>query len=164
MALMQVKGGGWLLIASLYLWTGQPLHSDGNSAILSAVVEWIIKLGLPWMVAADWHNDPEALTDSHFNSAVHGVVKSSQEHTCRSKGTLSKIDYFWMDHRLAGTVRQPKVLADALSPAHTGNGRVGPGVASLLRQDIVAAKTMARSQATRAAAESAGLSGTVPRG
>ena len=85
MALMQVKGG-WLLLASLYLWTGQPLHSDGNSAILSVIVGWIIKLGLPWLVAADWQNDPAALADRHFNRAVHGVVKSPQEHTCRSNG------------------------------------------------------------------------------
>ena len=44
MALMQVKGSAWLLVFSLYLWTGQPLSSPGNAAILDVVVQWVTKL------------------------------------------------------------------------------------------------------------------------
>ena len=107
-----------MLLASLYLWTGQPLHSEGNCAIITAIVDWIVKLGLPWLVAADWQNKPAELENSHFDSAANGVVKCSQEHTCRSKGVLNNIDYFWTDRKLAGTVRQPKVLAEAPFSPH----------------------------------------------
>ena len=116
MALMQVRGSNWLAVFSLYLWTGQNLSSNANAAILQEVVRWINKLGLCWIVGADWQNTPEQLASSCFNSAVRGVVIAPPTGTCRVKGTERTIDFFWADKRIAGTCGEAAVADAPFAP------------------------------------------------
>ena len=116
MALMKVRGNSWLLLFSLYLWTGQAIGSPANAAILQQVVTWITRLGLCWVVGADWQNTPDQLEDSCFNAAVRGVVLAPKKGTCRSKGSDRTIDFFWVDRRIAGTCGEATVADAPFAP------------------------------------------------
>ena len=118
MALMQVKGGTWIMAFSLYLWTGQALTATGNALLLEEVVKWIVKLRIVWIAGADWQNEPQELERSPWNEAVRGVVRAPAEGTCRSKGTERTIDFFWMDRRLAATSTEAEVYKTAPFSPH----------------------------------------------
>ena len=54
LALVEVKAIGRLAVFSAYFWADKNLCFAGNLALLEAIVIWTQRLGLPWVVAADW--------------------------------------------------------------------------------------------------------------
>ena len=119
MALVEVGGGLKLVQFVLYLWTGESLRSVRNATLLDAVVAWITKLRLPWVVTADWQNEPAQLAASPWNKMVRGAVLAPEDQggTCRNaSGEDRVIDYFWADERLAGMLRPAQVIDGPYSP------------------------------------------------
>eukprot|EP00973_Karenia_brevis_P045569 6310607-Karenia_brevis.AAC.1 len=121
LAMVQMAGIGWMAFFSLYLWTGQDLKHVGNAAILDVVADWVAKLRLPWLVAADWQNEPRHLESSPWNQELHGHVffPVGPCGTCRTgHGTERTIDYFWGDQRLAGLLDTPLIQTQAPYTPH----------------------------------------------
>ena len=63
---------------------------------------------LPWIVAADWQNEPAQLAESPWNVHVRGEVHAwnGEGGTCRaSSGTVRTIDFFWVQRELRAALK-----------------------------------------------------------
>ena len=78
LALVEIKAIGRLAVFSAYFWTDKNLFFAGNLALLEAIVIWTQRLGLPWVVAADWQNLPQDLESSPWHKEAVAIVLAWQ--------------------------------------------------------------------------------------
>ena len=72
---------------------------------------WVVKLGLPYVAAADWQHTPEEFAGSPWATLMQGVICHTGEGTCKCHrlGTTRNIDWFFVSASLApsfGTAEQ----------------------------------------------------------
>ena len=109
LALVEIKAIGRLAVFSAYFWTDKNLFFAGNMALLEAIVIWTQRLGLPWVVAADWQNLPQDLESSPWHKEAVAIVLAWQGPggTCRARASERVIDFFWASRTLTGMLEGP---------------------------------------------------------
>jgi hypothetical protein len=109
-----VKGG--IFVISVYLWTAQDITSVGNRAILEYLAEVLDALSGPWVIAADWQHEPDALIAAGVPAFLRGDVVAPRLSTCGAK----VLDYFLVSSRLSHIVVGAQRIDDIGSRPHFG--------------------------------------------
>ncbi len=82
-----------LLLVSAYFHTGS-LTSAVNRTLLDTIAAWLKAMGRPFLIGADWQDDPDVLIELGWLDEVAGQVFAPDDHTFSSNGHETKIDYW----------------------------------------------------------------------
>ncbi len=124
-----------LLLMSVYCWTNEG-PSDRNIALIETGLAVAAEFGGPWAMAGDFNMTPTQLRQAagRLLDRAGAVIRAPDAPTnFPGRGEAREIDYFLIDHRIAGCVSRALVHGDIAGHPHravviTLTGRDAPSL------------------------------------
>ena len=101
------------MVVSLYLDVNDDM-GEINMGMLYEVGDWIMQMGLPYVICGDFNNNPSEIAATHWITAIDGVVVAPEQptHWAASQDEGSKIDFFvvkaWLAPYTTATTQSKK--------------------------------------------------------
>jgi hypothetical protein len=107
--------GRFLMLVSVYLYTGELVRSLSNTYLLDYVAALCRALGGPFLVSGDWQSEPDAVAEADCPAFFGADMHAPEGHACSSGATL---DLFLVDSRLRPAVTTKAAAWPWLPRAH----------------------------------------------
>ena len=93
---------------------------EGNQHIIALLIQFLVSLGIPWLMFGDWNCSVAALRASPLFQQLGGVIVCTTDRrgTCEANGTVSTLDYALVSPGLDKAVWVAELVDNAGIPPH----------------------------------------------